>query len=154
MALLLKQLGYLALKLGGKILLGGDPGAVSHLLAPPWRTVDTGNGQTVNITFASPLDPQELKYYTIDWATELDGTQDAIATSDFALSPTAIAAGLMLHATTNDTRRVTVWLKVDPAVQSSFLFEGNGEIHTMTTRITTVGGQIFERTIRLSVRQL
>ena len=90
MALLLKQPGYLLLKMGGKILLKGDAGAVLHLVAPAWRTVDTGNGQTTAITFASALDPQELKYYTINWATELDGTTDTIALSEFSLSASAI----------------------------------------------------------------
>lgn len=154
MALLLKSLGYLTLKSGGKALLKGDPGAVTHVIAPPWRTIDVGNGQTDNLAFASPLDPAEVKYYTLDWSTELDGTSDSISLSDFTLSPTAIAAGLLIHALSNDAKRVTVWLKIDGSLQSDARWSGAGETHSMQTRITTVKGQAFERTVRVTVKQL
>lgn len=154
MALLIKNSGYLLLKMGGKILLKGDAGALLHRIAPAWRTVDAGNGQAASITFGSALDPQELKYYTIDWTTELDGTSDTIALSEFTLSPSATVAGLLIHAVTTDTKRITVWFKLDASVQNSTVWLGAGEVHTMLTRITTVSGQIFDRTIRLPVRQL
>lgn len=154
MALLLKQPGYLTLKMGGKMLLKGDPGAIIHLLGPQWRTVDAGNGQSTAITFSSPLDPQEIKYYTIDWTVEMAGTSDTIATSDLTLSPAATAAGVTIRATTNDTSKVTLWLTIADDMKSASQWQGAGETHTLSNRITTTAGQIFERTIRLIVRHI
>lgn len=153
MALLLKQGGYLLRKAGGKILLQGDPGAVAHVLAPSWRTVDMGNGQGGALAFAAPLDPSEIKEYTLNWATEANGANDRIATSALVLSSQAIVAGLMVHSTTNDNTSVTVWLKVDPALQGSAAW-AEGETHVLTSKVTTLGGRVFERTASVTVRQL
>lgn len=154
MALLLKVGGYLLRKAGGKVLLQGDPGAVPHVLAPSWRTADMGNGQTTSIAFASALDPSEIKEYTCNWATETNGANDRIDTSSLSLSSQAIVAGVLIHATTNDNTSVTVWLKVDAALQGSNAWNGDGEAHTLVSRITTLGGRVFERTAAYTVRQL
>ncbi len=153
MALLLKQGGYLRTKSLDKILLIGDDGAVVHVLAPAWRTADAGNG-TGAVSFPAPLDPSELKAYTINWATEMDGIGDRIATSALVLDPLAVSAGLMVHATTNDQRNVTVWFKVADSEKGNARWGGQGETHRLTSTVTAMGGQVFERTVSLTVRQL
>jgi hypothetical protein len=153
MALLLLQGGYLRTQTAGKILLTGDDGAVVHVLAPPWRTADAGNG-TGTVAFPSPLDPSELKVYTINWAVEMDGIGDRIATSVLALDPVAVTAGLLIHATTNDQKNVSVWFKVADAEKASPRWNGAGETHRLTSTVTAMGGQVFERTVSLPIRQL
>lgn len=153
MALLLMQGGYLLKQDGGKILTVGDDGAVVHVLAPQWRTADAGNGSGL-VSFPSPLDPSELKAYTINWATEMNGINDRIATSVLTLDPLAIAAGLMIHSTTNDQTNVTVWFKIDDDEKANPRWNGVGETHRVTSTVTAMGGQIFERTASLTIKQL
>lgn len=153
MALLLMQGGYLRTQTAGKILLIGDEGAVVHVLAPPWRTADAGNGTGV-VAFPSPLDPSELKAYTINWATEMDGIADRISSSVLTLDPLAVSAGLAIHSTTNDQKNVTVWLKVADAEKANARWSGQGETHRLTSTVTAMGGQLFERTVSVTVRQL
>lgn len=153
MALLLQQGGYLRTQDFGKILLIGDDGAVVHVLAPAWRTADAGNG-TGTVAFPSPLDPAEMKAYTINWSIEMDGAGDRIATSTLTLDPVAVSAGLEIHATTNDQKNVTVWFRVADGETTNARWNGAGEVHRFTSTVTTMGGQTFERTISLPVRQL
>ena len=153
MALLLKQGGYLRTATFGKMLLIGDEGAVVHVLAPAWRTADAGNG-TGAVGFPSPLDPSELKAYTINWATEMDGIGDRIASSSLTLDPLAVAAGLMVHSTTNDQRNVTVWFRITDAEKGNARWNGQGETHRLTSTVTAMGGQVFERTVSITIRQL
>lgn len=153
MALLLMQGGYLRKQDAGKILTVGDDGAVVHVLAPTWRTADAGNG-TGLVSFTSALDPSELKAFTVNWGTEMNGINDRIATSVLTLDPLAIAAGLMIHSTTNDQTNVTVWFKIDDDEKTNARWNGNGETHRFTSTVTAMGGQIFERTVALVIRQL
>lgn len=152
MALLLEQGGYLLLAGGGKILLQGDPGAVPHVLAPPWRTASAG---TTNTTAAwpQPLDPSELKYYTVDWSGELDATGDRILSSLVTPSDLATLAGLRIRSETNDNTRVTIWFEIDAADRNKADWNA-GQVHHVTSTITTMGGQVLERTVSLRVQHL
>lgn len=153
MALLLQSGDYLRLQPGGgKLLLRGDQGAVIHVLAPAWRTADFGNG-TTSPAWTSPLDPSELLEYTVNCGTELGGVGSSIASVTVTLSGLAIVAGLRIYGQTNDATNVTIWFNVDPADRVKTNWNPPGEVHTVTVTVTAMSGQIFERTISLTIRQ-
>ena len=151
MAFKLMDGGDFLLMTGGPLILAEDTAVDIHYVAPFWRLANAGNG-TSAVSWTGPLDPNGLYYFTIDWSTELGATLDTIFTVETTLSPTAIVAGLLIHAETFDTTSVTVWLKVDPAMQSSNAWT-KGETHKINSRITTERGQIFDRAINLTVKQ-
>lgn len=153
MALLLNSGGYLRRADNARILLIGDPGAVFHVIAPQWRRADFGNG-TTTVSWTSGLDPSELKAYTIDCATEMNGIGDRIMTVDLTLSGLAVAAGLQIYAITNDLTNVTVWFQIDPAERVKVNWNPPGETHLITCHVTSLGGHVFERTISLRIVQL
>lgn len=156
MALLIQDGSYLVTQKNsapiGKLLLKGDPGAVYHMIAPTWRRADFGNG-TTSVAWTSPLDPSELKAFTIDASTELDGIADKIAMVDLTLSGLAAIAGLRIYGVTNDDRMVTVWFNVDEAERAKPAWNPPGETHTITCTITSMNGHIFERTVSLRISQ-
>lgn len=129
-----------------------DPGVV-HVLAPPWRTVDFGDGTTIT-NWLGPLDPFELKAYTIDCGKELDGISSVISNVTLELSSLTILAGLKIFARTNDGRSVTIWLYVDEQDRVKSNWNGPGELHTITCKITSSRGQVFERIIGLTIKKL
>jgi hypothetical protein len=129
-----------------------DPG-LPHVLAPTWRTVDFGNGaQAVNWT--APLGPGELKAFTIDCSTELNGVGAIISRIDLVPSGLATLAGLRYYARTNDSQRITVWLYVDEDDRERAAWSPPGEHHTMVCTVTATRGQIFERTVGVTIRHL
>lgn len=129
-----------------------DPGVV-HVLAPPWRTVDFGDGTTIT-NWLGPLDPFELKAYTIDCGKELDGISSVISSVTLDLSSLAVLAGLKIFARTNDGRNITIWLYVDEQDRVKSNWNGPGELHTITCKITSSRGQVFERIIGLTIKKL
>jgi hypothetical protein len=129
-----------------------DPG-VAHVMAPPWRTVDFGDG-TATTNWLGPLDPSELKAYTIDCGKELDGISSAISSVTTDLSSLAVLAGLKIFARTNDGRNITIWLYVDEQDRAKSNWNGPGELHTTTCKITSSRGQVFERIIGLTIKKL
>lgn len=129
-----------------------DPG-VAHVLAPPWRTVDFGDGTTTT-NWLGPLDPFELKIYTINCGKELDGISSVISKVTLDLSSLAVLAGLKIFARTNDSRNITAWLYVDEEDRVKSNWNGRGELHTITCKITSSRGQVFERTIGLTIKKL
>lgn len=129
-----------------------DPG-VAHVLAPPWRTVDFGDGTTIT-NWLGPLDPFELKAYTINCGKELDGISSVISSVTIDLSSLAILSGLKIFARTNDTRNITIWLYVDEQDRVKSNWNGPGELHTITCKITSSRGQVFERIIGLTIKKL
>lgn len=153
MALLLGSSGYLLLHSGGQLLLIGDPGAVYHTIAPIWRTANFGNG-TTTVSWPSPLDPSEIKNYSIDCRVEMDGISSRISAVQVALSPLAVTAGLMIYGVTNDASFVTMWFMIDLSEQQKPNWTPPGEVHTVTCTVTSMDGEIFERTISLTIRQL
>jgi hypothetical protein len=157
MALLLQDGSYLMLQaLGasvGKMLLKGDPGAVFHTLAPTWRTANFGNGTTA-VSWSSPLDPGERKTYTVDVSTELNGINDTILSVTATLSGLAVLAGLKIYGVTYDTLRVTLWLEILESDRSRAAWNPPGETHVITVSVTSMSGQVFERSIALRVVQL
>lgn len=153
MALLLNSGGYLRTAASARILLIGDPGAVFHVIAPAWRRADFGNGTTA-VGWTSGLDPSELKAYTIDCTTEMNGIADRIMTVDLTLSGLATTAGLQVYAITNDETQITVWFQIDPAERVKPNWNPPGETHLITCRVVSLGGHVFERTISLKIVQL
>lgn len=129
-----------------------DPG-VAHILAPPWRTVDFGDGTTAT-NWLGPLDPGELKAYTVNCSKELDAVSAQISKISMEMSGLAVLAGLKIFARTNDTRNVTIWLYVDEDDRVKSNWNPPGELHTLTCTITSSRGQVFERTIGLKIKQL
>jgi hypothetical protein len=157
--------GQLALASGHILLLAADPEGelpVAHPIAIAQRTVEAGYGASP-LTFEGPLDPAELKYFTVTWDTELQAAVDSIVPDNgtpegqtvfLTLSGAAVAAGIQVHAFSQDERSVTFWLKVEPSQQSRTQWSGTGELHVITIRIITTRGQVFERDISFRVKQL
>ena len=157
--------GQLALASGHIVLLADDPEGelpVAHPLAIPQRTVEAGFGAEA-LQFEGPLDPAELKYFTIRWDVELTPANDSIVPDTGAiegqsvfltLSGPAVASGLQVHAFSQDDKSVTFWLKIDPAQQNRVQWMGTGELHIITVRVITVRGQVFERDVSFRVKQL
>ena len=157
--------GQLALASGYVLLLATDPEGdyiVPHPLAIAQRTVEAGYGASA-LQFEGPLDPAELKYFTVRWDVELAAATDSIVPDDgsvegqsvfLTLAGPAIASGIQIHAQSQDERSVTFWLKVDPSMQSRPQWNAQGELHIITVRIITVRGQVFERDISFRVKQL
>jgi hypothetical protein len=134
-------------------VLKGTASAVTisaHLRAPPWRTVDAGTG-SAQTTWAAPLDPNALLDFTVNWNDEMSAG-DTIQTAFLALSGQAAAAGLKIHSESHDTDSVTAWLKVDPFFQTSPAWNGTGETHRISCRVSTAVGRIHDRTFTLTVR--
>lgn len=163
--LMLANQSQLALASGYILLLASDPEGVYelvHPIAPPFRTVEAGFGAEA-LVFTGPIDPSELKYFTVTWNTELGGTNDTIVPDTgiiegqsvfLELAGAAIASGVLIHAQSHDTTSVTFWLKIDPAMKNRAEWSGQGELHMITVRVITTRGQIFERQIGFRVRQL
>jgi len=81
-------------------------------------------------------DPADRLDYQIDWSAWLDA--DAIAASAWT-----VPAGLTEYAASNTTTLATVWLTGGAA----------GSEYLVTNQITTAGGRIAQRSIRLVVRE-
>jgi hypothetical protein len=155
----------LALASGYLLLLATDSGAyipVPHPIAIAQRTVEAGYGAEA-LAFPGPLDPAELKYFTVTWDVELNAANDAIVPDDgtpegqsvfLTLSGPAVAAGVQVHAFSQDSRSVTFWLKVADSQKTRTQWNGTGETHVITIRIITIRGQVFERDISFKVKQL
>ncbi len=157
MALLLQDGSYLMLQTGGtasgKLLIKGDPGAVFHALAPPWRTANFGDGTTV-VSWSSGLDPSERKIYPVNAATELNGINDTIQSVDVQLSGLAILAGLRIYGVTNDQTQISIWFEINEADRARAGWTPPGETHLVTVTVTSMGGHIFQRDISLRIVQL
>lgn len=163
--LMLANQSQLALASGYILLLASDPEGVYelvHPIAPPFRTVEAGFGADA-LVFQGPIDPSELKYFTVTWNTELGGTNDTIVPDTgipegqsvfLELAGPATASGVLIHAQSHDTTSVTFWLKIDPSMKNRPEWSGQGELHMITVRVITTRGQIFERQIGFRVRQL
>jgi hypothetical protein len=150
MPLLLATGGVLLLATGGQLLLATDMDAM-HIRAPSWRTVAAGTGATAG-AWAAPLDPNGLLDFTMNWSEEMTGGADTILTSTLTLSDQAAAAGLRIHSESHDDDTVSVWLKVDPAFQTSADWSGLGEVHSINCRLTTPKGRTHDRTFSFTVR--
>lgn len=157
--------GQLSLANGYLLLLVTDPEGevpMAHPIAIAQRTVEAGYGASP-LVFEGPLDPAELKYFTVTWDTELQAASDSIVPDNgtiegqsvfLTLSGAAVAAGVQVHAFSQDERSVTFWLKVEASQQSRTQWNGVGELHIITIRIITTRGQVFERDISFRVKQL
>ena len=152
MAFKLMDGGDFLLMTGGPFVLAEDDTVDIHYIAPSWRLANAGNG-TSAVIWTAPLDPNGIYYFTVDWSTELNATGDAIFTANTVLSDAAAVAGIIIHAETFDATTVTIWLKVDPALQDSPDFSTPGEVHQINSQITTERGQVFDRSVTLTVRQ-
>lgn len=91
-------------------------------------------------------DPSESAFYGVDWETTLAGA-DTISTSAFAKSPAELdlpTGRLVLAAPTHDS---TV---------SSVRISGGvlGVTYELTNTIVTVGGDTFEQSVVLQIKQL
>lgn len=157
MALLLQDGSYLLLQTGGSpsgiLLTRGDPGAVFHAAAPPWRTADFGDGTAI-VSWSGALDPNERKIYTVNAATELNGIQDSIRSVDVEMSGLAILSGLRIYGVTNDQTQVSIWFEINPADRSRPGWQAPGEVHIVTVTVTSMGGHIFQRDISLRISEL
>jgi microcompartment protein CcmK/EutM len=157
--------GQLALASGYLLLLVTDPEGelpMAHPIAIAQRTVEAGYGASP-LTFEGPLDPAELKYFTVTWDTELQAAVDSIVPDNgtvegqsvfLTLAEPAVATGIQVHAFSQDERSVTFWLKVEASQRGRTQWSGAGELHVITIRIITVRGQVFERDISFRVKQL
>lgn len=155
----------LALASGYILLLATDPEGdlpVAHPIAIAQRTVEAGYGANP-LAFEGPLDPAELKYFTVTWDTELNAANDSIVPDDgteagqsvfLTLSGAAVSAGIQVHAFSQDSRSVTFWLKVLESQRNRTQWNGVGETHIITISIITIRGQVFERDISFRVKQL
>lgn len=154
MTLLLVQGGGRLRLRGGGIMLLQSQTTGPHPRAPSARSVDAGFGLTT-LTWVRPLDPHEIIFYSINWAEELDGTNDSIRSdgSFWTLSGTAIAAGIINPggANSHDSRSATIWLSIDESRKGDDIWLA-GQTHVLTHRIETIGGQTLERVINLTVR--
>ena len=126
---------------------------VPHILAPSWRTADFGDG-TSPVNFAQALDPGEVKAYTIDCSREIPSSDNKIEVYTITLSALAALAGLRIRDESKDRSTITLWLQIDPADRSKPNWDGAGETHVMTCRIEVTDGQIFERDISITIKQL
>lgn len=109
---------------------------------------------TVSVIWQSPLSPGEVKDYTLDATLELDAVVDTISTETWTLDSAAIAAGLLIHASTHDSKSLTIWLEVDAPSQGSALFDDPGTNFTALGKFETVGGRTYERTCQFKVVRL
>lgn len=82
-------------------------------------------------------DPSDVLDYTIDYSALLDG--DTIASSVWSVD-----AGITIDSDTNTTTNATVWVSGGTS----------GNVYTFTNTITTAGGRTFERSARLTVKNL
>lgn len=87
-------------------------------------------------------DPDELLDFGIDWSDKLGN--DTIATSEWIIGSDS---ALVKENEAFDDTTATVWLSggelADPV---------KGTLYSVTNRITTDGGRIFDETVRLRVR--
>lgn len=124
-----------------------------HLIAPPWRTADFGDGST-RVAWTSALDPGEIKAYTIDCSRELLATGNVIQTISIVPSSLSVLAGLRIDDQTNDDVRITLWLSINPDDRNRDGWNGDGERHTLTCTIEVTDGQRFERDVTLQIKQI
>ena len=150
MPLLLATGGIFLLASGGQLLLASDLDEM-HIRAPAWRTVSAGTGLTSGV-WSAPLDPNALLDFTVNWSDEMTGGGDTILTAVIALSATATAAGIRIHAESHDDDTVTVWLKVDAAFQAATDWNPPGETHSISCKVTTPLGRTHDRTFSFRVQ--
>ena len=106
------------------------------------------------LAWAAPLDPQELKDYSNDWAAELTATSDTLVTSTFRLPSDAIAAGLEIDSQSATATGGVVFFDVNVADQGSTDWDDpTGTIFRIPHQITTTGGRRLEVSIFLTVMQ-
>jgi hypothetical protein len=91
-------------------------------------------------TFTHTKDPNAFYDVTIDW-TDVLPEGDTIASSVWAIDD-APDAVLTLSADSFDDTSATVWLTAGTVDQS----------YRVRNRITTTAGRIFDRTIRVSIK--
>jgi hypothetical protein len=125
---------------------------VPHINAPPWRTADFGTGSS-RVAWPSPLDPGEVKAYTLDCSLEV-GEANSIQAFAATLSAEAAVSGLRIQAKSSDRTNVTLWLKINPPDRSSVTWSGSGKSSYLTCAVDVSDGQHFERDVTLQIRQL
>lgn len=132
----------------------GEHPTLPHMRAPAWRTADFGDG-SAPVNWLAPLDPSELKAYTIDCSRELTSSRTSrIMGISVQLSGLAIAAGLRIYGSSSDDTHVTIWFDLVESERVKVNWNPPGEVHTIVCRITASDGQIYERDAHLRVRQL
>lgn len=85
-----------------------------------------------------PMDPAAVLDYTFDW------TEWLAAIADTAASIVPVVDGVVKHSDLVVAGVHTVWLKTPTA---------GVQVASATSRITTVGGRVDERTIYLLIRE-
>lgn len=81
-------------------------------------------------------DPGARKPYTIDWSDWLDG--DTISASTWTLD-----TGITNYTSSNTTTAATIWLTGGT----------HGTDYNVVNQITTAGGLIEQRTLKIQVRE-
>ncbi len=102
--------------------------------------------------FDDPLDPNDLKDYSLDWRLEralADG--DTISASSWDLGDAAID-GVETTSDTFDDTSSTIWLRVNPGQVAAARWFGVGCTYRVTNTITTAGGRTIDRSVLLTVR--
>jgi len=89
------------------------------------------------VAFYSEKDPSDVVDYTIKWESFLGG--ETISTSVWTAE-----AGLVIDSELEDTFNAIVTVSGGTA----------GNVYLLSNRITTSGGETFERSIYVTVRQL
>jgi hypothetical protein len=108
----------------------------------------------ISAVWIDPLDPGEIKDYTLDAAAEMQVTQDHVVDAEWELDAAAIAAGVLIHASTFDSHALVVWLKVDPADIASALWDDPGTNFIAIVTFTTNEGRVYRRSCQFTVRRL
>lgn len=103
----------------------------------------------------APLDPKEVKDYTLGFEPELTARNpiDSLTDADWALDAAAIAAGIEIHASSLDGQTATVWLKVAEAQQGSALFDDPGTTFTADVTAISTNGRTYHRTCQFTVQK-
>lgn len=83
-------------------------------------------------------DPGEALDYMVDWSAEMARVSDTISTVAWT-----VPNGLTKGASSNTTTTATVWLSAGE----------DGQTYDVVCRITTAAARIYERTMRIRVRQ-
>lgn len=108
----------------------------------------------ISATWEDPLDPLEVKDYSLDASDEMAASLDAISSATWALEPAAIAAGVMIHSSSHDTDGATVWLKVAPGSETSVLWDDPGTALVVAATIVTQGGRTYHRSCQFTGQRL
>jgi hypothetical protein len=111
-----------------------------------------------SFTWKAPLDPREIKDYDFDIEAEMIAAVDTLGVDPgsvtWALSAQAIAAGVIIHASTHTETLMVVWLKVDPLMADDVMFDGPGTGLDVNFTATTTGGRKYHRSGTVTVKHL